>query len=147
MGLDAEQREPPLHGGVRDALGIGQGARAPVRAVLGLVAQRPVDDLRNALVVVGARTSRAKFVVQSLHPVGEEPAPPLADRLWRRAHASRHFRVGDPFGAGEDHAGTRDQRMRQAGGSGGRLQLVALLIVERQWRERASTGHNGLPAN
>ena len=59
----------------------------------------------------------------------------------RRATA----RVGQAFGTGEDHPGSLDQGVGQGGRLGNAVELILLLVGEREWYQGASAWHGSLP--
>ena len=113
--LDAKEGEPALHGGLGDALGFGHQAHAPVFGVGRLLLQGTVDHSGDLLVVVAAGTTGAEFVVQALDAALEEASTPLAHRLGRGPDPFGDGPIGEALGTGQDHAGSQDQAMGQAG--------------------------------
>ena len=144
MGLDAEQGEPAMHGGLGDALGVSHQTQAPVGRLLGLLLKRMLDDGRNFFIVIGAGAAGAQFIVQTLDTGVEESAAPLADRLRRGADPPGDGCVGQALGASQDHAGSQNHPMRHRGGVSHPFELVLLLWIERQRHQFASTRHGSL---
>ena len=99
MRFDAEEGEPALHRALGKALGLPQGARAPVRGGVGRPLQRAVDHRRHLVVVVGPGSSGPDFVVQPLHAGLPEASAPLADRVRCDADTLGDGYVGQAFGA------------------------------------------------
>ena len=145
MRLDPEQGEPALHRALGKALGTSQGARAPVRGGIGRLLQRTADHRRHLVVVIGPGTTGSEFVVQALDAGRSEAPSPLADGLLCDAEASGDGRVGQAFGAGENHAGPHDQGVGQGGRLGNAVELILLLVGEREWCQWASAWHGSLP--
>ena len=61
--------------------------------------------------------------------------------LKRRATAE----LVEPFGAGENHACPLDQGVGQGGRPGNSVELILLLVGEREWYQWASEWHGSLP--
>ena len=145
MRLDPEQGEPALYRALANALGSPQGACAPVRGGVGRLLQCTVDHRRHLVVVIGPGPTGSEFVVQALDTGCSEAPSPLADGLWCDAEAEGDRRVGRAFGAGENHACPLDQGVGQGGRPGNSVELVLLLVGEREWHQWASEWHGSLP--
>ena len=78
-------------------------------AAIVLAVQGVIDEFGDLLVIIGARPSRAKLVVQSLNAPVEEPAAPFAHRRGRDIEALSDRGIGQTFGAGQDDAGALDE--------------------------------------
>ena len=74
-----------------------------------------------------------------------EAPSPLADGLWCDTEAEGDGRVGQAFGAGENHACPLDQGVGQGGRPGNSVELILLLVGEREWYQWASEWHGSLP--
>ena len=145
MRLDPEQGEPALYRALANALGSPQGACAPVRGGVGRLLQCTVDHRRHLVVVIGPGPTGSEFVVQALDTGCSEAPSPLADGLWCDAEAEGDRRVGQAFGAGENHACPLDQGVGQGGRPGNSVELILLLVGEREWYQWASEWHGSLP--
>ena len=143
--LDPEQSEPALYRALANALGSPQGACAPVRGGVGRLLQCTVDHRRHLVVVIGPGPTGSEFVVQVLDTGCSEAPSPLADGLWCDAEAEGDRRVGQAFGAGENHACPLDQGVGQGGRPGNSVELILLLVGEREWYQWASEWHGSLP--
>ena len=140
-----EEGEPALYRALGNAFSSSQGARTPMRGGVGLLLQGTVDHRRHFFVAIGPGTAGAEFVVQALDAGRSEAPSPLADGLCCDAEAPRHGRVGQAFGTGEDHLGTLDQGVGQGGRPGDAVELILLLVGEREWYQGASAWHGSLP--
>ena len=89
----------------------------------------------------GPGPTGSEFVVQTLDAGGAEAPLPLADGLRCDADALGDGRVVHAVGAGENHAGSRVQGVRQGGRPGDPVELVPLLVRERERCEWASEWH------
>ena len=107
----------------------------------GCLLQRAVDHARHLVVVVGSGPTGSDFVVQTLDAGLPEAPSPLADGLRRDAEALGDGRVVQAFGAGENHARPLDQGVRQSGRPGNPVELILLLVGERQRCQWASAWH------
>ena len=107
--------------------------------------QCTVDHRRHLVVVIGPGPTGSEFVVQALDTGCSEAPSPLADGLWCDAEAEGDRRVGRAFGAGENHAGPLDQGVGQGGRPGNSVELILLLVGEREWYQWASVWHGSLP--
>ena len=145
MRLDPEEGEPALYRALGNAFSSPQGACTPMRGGVGLLLQGTVDHRRHFVVVIGPGTTGAEFVVQALDAGRSEAPSPLADGLWCDAEAPRDGRVGQAFGTGEDHPGPHDQGVGQGGRPGNAVELILLLVGEREWYQGASAWHGSLP--
>ena len=58
---------------------------------------------------------------------------------------SGQLQVGQALGTGEDHLGTLDQGVGQGGRPGNAVELILLLVGEREWYQGASAWHGSLP--
>jgi len=116
MRLDPEQGKPALHGALRHALGLRHQAHAQSAGVVGLVLQGAVDELRHLVIIIGARPSRAKLVMQSLNASLQEPAPPFAYRRGRDVQALGNGRIGQSLRTGQNDAGPLYQAVGHRGG-------------------------------
>ena len=145
MRLDPEQGEPALYRALGNALSSPQGACTPMRGGGGLLLKGTVDHRRHFVVVIGPGTTGAEFVVQALDAGRSEAPSPLADGLWCDTEAPRDGRVGQAFGTGEDHPGSHDQGVGQGGRLGNAVELILLLVGEREWYQGASAWHGSLP--
>lgn len=85
VGLQAEQLEEAMHRGFRDAGFQRHLPDTPVSTRGRLGVQGLVDQLGNPLILNGARSTGAQFVVQSGHSRLNKAAAPLAYRC--RMHA------------------------------------------------------------
>ena len=83
--------------------------------------------------------------MQALDTGCSEAPSPLADGLWCDAEAEGDRRVGQAFGAGENHACPLDQGVGQGGRPGNSVELILLLVGEREWYQWASEWHGSLP--
>ena len=83
--------------------------------------------------------------MQALDTGCSEAPSPLADGLWCDAEAEGDRRVGQAFGAGENHACPLDQGVGQGGRPGNSVELILLLVGEREWYQWASVWHGSLP--
>ena len=83
--------------------------------------------------------------MQALDAGRSEASSPLADGLLCDAAAPGDGRVGQAFGAGENHAGPHDQGVGQGGRLGNAVELILLLVGEREWCQWASAWHGSLP--
>ena len=146
MRFDAEEGEPALHRALGKALGLPQGARAPVRGGVGRPLQRAVDHRRHLVVVVGPGSSGPDFVVQPLHAGLPEASAPLADRVRCDADTLGDGYVGQAFGAGEDDAGPHDQGVGQGSRLSNPLELILLLVGERERGKFASAWNGQAPS-
>ena len=142
--LDPEQGAPALHRALANALGPPQGAGAPVRGGVGRLLQRAVDHRRHLVVVIGPRPTGPEFVVQPLDAGLSEASAPLADGVRGDADAPRDGSVGQAFGAGEDHAGSLDQGVGHGGRVSDPVELIPLLVGEREQRQFGSAWHGSL---
>ena len=103
--LHAEQIKPALHGGFGDAGVFGHGAHAPLRGVGRLGLKGGVDDLGDALVLVGTGPSGAQFVVQPFEAEFSVAPAPFADGHVAQPHALGDGGVGLAAGAGQHDMG------------------------------------------
>ena len=141
-----EQGEPALHGALRHALGLGHQAYAPSAGVIGFFLQGAVDQLRYLLIIIGARASRAKLVMQSLYAAFDKSSPPFAHRRGRGVQAFGHCRIGQSLRTGQNDSGPLDQTVGHRGGLRHSGQLFALFVGEHQRGKGASAHHRqGLP--
>ena len=117
-----------------------------MRGGVGLLLQGTVNHHRHFVVVIGPGTTGAEFVVQALDAGRSEAPSPLADGLRCDAEAPRDGGVGQAFGTGEDHPGSLDEGVRQGGRPGNAVELIPLLVGEREWYQGASAWHGSLLA-
>ena len=114
MRLDAEQGEVPLHRALANA-GFGRHrADTPVGAAIrrGRLQDRP-QQRRDAVVIMGARPTTARRVIQPRQPVVLKPPPPMTHHRVTQADALGHRRIGQPVGRKEDRLRPLHQGMRQ----------------------------------
>ncbi len=83
--------------------------------------------------------------MQTLDAGGAEAPSPLADGLRCDAEALGDGRVVQAFGAGENQAGSLNQGVRQRSRPGNPVELIPLLVGEREWCQWASAWHGQSP--
>ena len=94
MRLKAEGAPDAHHRTLRQAFGLRQAARAPVRGVLGRRLQRTRHRRLHLSVADLPRRPGPRFVAQAVQPPPPETFAPLANRLQGHALPRRHLRVG-----------------------------------------------------
>ena len=146
MRLDPEEGEPALYRALGNALSSPQGACTPVRGGVGLLLQGTADHRRHFVVVIGPGTTGAEFVVQALDAGRSEAPPPLADGVRCDADTLGDGYVRQAFGAGEDDAGPHDQGVGPGSRLSNPLELILLLVGERERGQFASAWHGQAPS-
>lgn len=91
--LQAEQADVAVHRTFGNARLRRQAAHRPVRRRLGLTLQSLVDQGRNPIVIVRARSSGSQFIVQSRDAVLPVSAPPETHQRYARSQLRRNLRV------------------------------------------------------
>jgi hypothetical protein len=108
-------------------------AGRPVRGSLRLAFQRARQHLLDLLVAQLARSSRTRFVQQTVKTLIDKPLPPFARRRQRATLPASDLRVAQPIGGQKHDPRAHRQCLRRLRSSRPRLQLLALLRAESEW--------------
>ena len=139
------KRKPPLYRALRDAAVRGHRAHTPVRPVRRLHLQGVVDEGSHALIVVGARSSGTKLVVQPFQPGLTITFAPLADGRRSHAQASRNGGVGQTLGTRQNDLRPLDQPARARAGPADLGELGQICVTEFKGSDRTTSwqwGHS-----
>jgi len=141
VGLQAERLPNAKDCRLVQPRGLGHQTRAPVRRLTRPALQRRGDHLLHLRVGDLARLARARGIEQSVQPLLDKAAAPLAYRLYRHATTLRNLPIGRPLCTRQHDA--RPQRKRLRGGATPRpfQQPIVLFGRERQLRQCPSRNH------
>ena len=138
--LQAEGPPDPPDRGLREALGLGHPAGAPVGGRLGLGFQRLGDDPLDVGVGDRAGGARPGLVGQPLRPPLDEPTPPGADGGRADTELEGDGLIVRPLGAGQDDLGAGGQSLSALGSRGPGLQGLPLVVGQDQFGHRSGHG-------
>lgn len=104
-----KQLEPSMDGGLGNTSVPGQAADTPMGALGRLALQSGIDHFSYPLVIIGARTTGALFVMESFHALIVKAAAPFAHRHVAHPQSLANLQVGLSFRTGQNDLGTTHQ--------------------------------------
>lgn len=129
--LDAEEGEVALDRALADARLGCHRAHAPVRGIHRFGLEHGAEEARNLVIVMRARPTRARRIVEACQAIALESPAPVAHHWMAEANPLRDRRVRQPISGQQNGLCPLHQRVRQRPRCGPFLQLAALDINRR----------------